>query len=84
MRITKASKKAIAAARAAVKHYWGETAGGEADLAAAEAIIREAGLSSDEFHDFRAELPIGAAGTTGQRVARIDRVLKRLEKASGQ
>jgi hypothetical protein len=84
MRYTKASKKAIADARAAVKRYWGETAGGEDDLAAAELAIRAADLSSNEFHDLRAVLPVGATGTTGQRVVRIDRVLKRLEKASGQ
>jgi hypothetical protein len=56
--------------------------GSQESLAAAESQLRLLKLTPDQLHDLRAGLPLECGGTTGQRVARIDRVLKRLEKAA--
>ncbi len=64
----------------ACQRFWGMSNGAPGDLLATEGILRECKLDPGEIADLRAGLPLGAAGTTGARVARIDRVLKRLEK----
>lgn len=75
------SKQAELDALAAPGVFWGHSSGGLENLAIAETCLREGNLSAKQLHDLRTELPIGASGTTtGQRIARIDRVLKRLEK----
>jgi len=78
------SRQAESDAMAAPGVFWGHSAGSPEDLRHAEECVRKARLNPDELHDLRAQLPIGATGTTGQRVIRIDRVLKRLEKEASQ
>ncbi len=69
----------------AVKVFWSGQDISDGDLKRAEVCIREANFSARELHDLRAELPLSSiTTTTGERVARIDRVLKRLEKEAGQ
>ena len=68
----------------AVKVFWSGQDIGDGDLKRAEECIRKANFGAKALHNLRAELPIGATGTTGARVMRIDRVLKRLEKEAGQ
>ena len=78
------TKQARADGCQAVKVFWSGEDISDGDLQRAEACIRKANFSARELHDLRADLPLGATGTTGARVMRIDRVLKRLEKEAGQ
>ena len=63
----------------AVKRFWGASNGSEADLADTEKCLRDCQLHRPDLHRLRRGLPVGAVGTTGSRIARIDRVLKSLE-----
>ena len=63
----------------AIRRFWGASNGSEADLADTEKCLRGCQLHRSDLHRLRRGLPVGAAGTTGSRVARIDRVLKSLE-----
>ncbi len=68
-----------AVARLAVETYWGESNGGFLALATAEDCLRESKLKIEQIRTLRTNLPLGCQGTTGQKVAKIDRILKRLE-----
>ncbi len=70
------------AGEALVRRFWGTSNGSEADLAATVQAIRDCRLSREAFHKLRASLPVGTVGTTGSRIARIDRALKSLEKGA--
>jgi len=59
--------------------FWGHSSGDPASLKAAAIKLSELDLSLNEINELRADLPLGGAGTTGDRVRRMDRVLKRLE-----
>ena len=74
-----ASGDDFARAKNAVKRFWGVSNGAEGDLQATTECLNECSLCKKDINELRAELPVGATGTTGQRVVRIDRVLKRLE-----
>ncbi len=52
----------------------------DADLLAAANELRALELSRDQLSDIRMCLPVHCGGTAEQRVLRIDRALKRLEK----
>jgi hypothetical protein len=69
----------IASAKSAVNRFWGVSNGSMGDLRATAEHLKECSLGKKDINELRAELPVGATGTTGQRVSRIDRVLKRLE-----
>jgi hypothetical protein len=69
------------AARNITTIFWAGS-GSETSLLDAEAEIRALKLTPDQLHDLRAGLPLGSGGVTGAKVARIDRVLKRLEKSA--
>jgi len=71
-------------AHEALAYFQGHSAGGLEDFQRLERIVRAARFDIDQLHDLRTQLPIGIGGTTGQRVSRIDRLLKRLEKEAGQ
>jgi hypothetical protein len=75
---------AFADARLAVQVYWGSSTGGSYALADADSRLRDAQLTLEQLHQLRVNLPIGCDGTTGQRVERIDRVLKGLEYEAGR
>ena len=69
----------------AVKVFWSGENISDGDLKRAEECIRKANFSARALHDLRADLPLSSPmTTTGERVMRIDRVLKRLEKEAGQ
>lgn len=59
--------------------FWGHSSGDPAALKAAAIELSELDLSLNQISELRADLPLGGAGTTGDRVRRVDRVLKRLE-----
>ncbi len=67
------------ASRIAVAFY---TKSNNSDKALIEAARRIKGLdlTREQISDIRMCLPVSCGGTGGQKVARIDRVLKRLEK----
>jgi hypothetical protein len=75
-------EEAEARADFAVGRFWGVSSGAPGDLEDTEECVRECKLSGDALHRLRCRLPLGASGTTGSRVARIDRVLKSLEKGA--
>jgi hypothetical protein len=74
-----ASGDDFARAKNAVNRFWGVSNGADGDLTATAECLGECLLGKKDINELRAELPIGATGTTGMRVSRIDRVLKRLE-----
>lgn len=75
----KAGAENRASACNAVDRFWGVSNGAQGDLEATVTCLKDCCLTKNDFNELRARLPIGATGTTGQRVSRIDRVLKRLE-----
>ncbi len=60
--------------------YWGASDGGNVALEHAECELRKLDIPLTQLHVLRGGLPLGCEGTTGQKVTRIDRVLKRLER----
>lgn len=79
LRRNKSRESDQAAAKNAVDRFWGVSNGAPGDLAATEVCLRECQLNCDDYRKLRVALPLECGGTTGARVARIDRVLKRLE-----
>ena len=75
----RAGEENRATAQNAVNRFWGVTNGAAGDLDATIECLGDCSLSKNDLNELRAKLPIGASGTTGMRVSRIDRVLKRLE-----
>jgi len=63
----------------AVYAFWGSSDGGELALNTATGALEEQKLTLSQIGALRAGLPPAGPGTTGDRIRRIDRVLKRLE-----
>ena len=72
-------EEAEARAKNACDRFWGVSNGSPGDLEDTEKCLRECKLTNHDISKLRAALPLECGGTTGARVARIDRVLKRLE-----
>ena len=80
LRTRKTMEARAAEAAGLVKQFWGPSDGGETALAEARTGLEGLKLSPAQLHDLRADLPPPNPGTTGQKIQRIDRLLKRLEK----
>lgn len=80
-----AAKKAeekIKVARAIASGFWGPTNRGPNEQADVTAELAGLKLTRAQIEEVRIGLPLGCEGTTGARIQRIDRILKRLEHAA--
>lgn len=66
-------------AAAIVSAFWGESNGSPEALALAQTRLRQLKPDLTVLHRLRLDLPPAHGGTTGQRLARADRLLKSLE-----
>jgi len=78
--LTKVRPDTVTVARCALMDFWGESNGSEEAAATCRSELRSFKLRPDELHELRDLLPGVRVGTTGERIARADRMLKRLEK----
>ena len=72
----------VAAASAIAAQFWGPTNHGPTEQADVAAQLAGLKLSRAQIEEIRIGLPLGCEGTTGARIQRIDRILKRLEHAA--
>ena len=64
----------------ALRDFWGVSNGSEVAASTCRSELRKLKLRQSELHELRDTLPGVRVGTTGERVVRVDRMLKRLEK----
>ena len=80
MGLFKANGADVDVAEKVVRHFYTRSNNSDGQLLEAADSLSALRLSRDQLSNLRMTLPIAASGTNGEKVARIDRVLKRLEK----
>ena len=70
----------VTSALEALRDFWGVSNGSDAAASTCRSELRDLKLRPSELHELRDTLPGLRAGTTGERISRADRMLKRLEK----
>ncbi len=76
----KADSDGMQAASGIVTNFYSKSNNSDGALLEAADRLEKLSLSRKQLSDIRMLLPVKASGTNGEKVARIDRVLKRLEK----